>query len=146
MEPNKTIKARYMAMAAHEGQMYGKENYFKGHLVPVVHKVANLFATTSNLEYLIMLAYLHDILEDTKIPYDEIVLEFGKDVAGDVKDLTRNSGEPYICYIDRICGNPVAAKVKYADSLVNLEKCLETKEFKRAEKYLRNLQQLSDYV
>lgn len=142
----KIAQAAALAKRAHVGQKYGDEDYFSGHIEKVVGKSRLLFPDNTEIDRILIIAYLHDVLEDTNVTYDDLALEFGEYTASCVKLLTRRGNQSYDFYIDCICDNPIATAVKYADSYVNLEKCLETQQWKRAEKYLKNLQKLSEYL
>lgn len=142
----KIIQAASLAKKAHTGQKYGDEDYFTGHIERVVNKARLLFSDNKAIDQILVIAYLHDILEDTTVTYDDVALEFGKYTASCVKLLTKRENQPNDFYIDCICDNPITTAVKYADSYVNLEKCLETQQWKRSEKYLKNLQRLSKYL
>lgn len=140
------FRAELLAREAHRGQRYGDDDYFEGHIRRVVNKAHELFLWHEQLDTMVVCAYLHDVLEDSDITVDALTEIFGGYIANKVEYLTRQSGEPYTCYIDRITEDTIAAHVKYADSFVNLEKCIETRDFKRAEKYLGNLQRLKKFV
>lgn len=66
-----------------------------------------------------VLAFLHDVVEDTEVTIEEIEAEFGKYIADSVALLTHNKDkESYPDYIDRIMSNieyPEAKVVKHAD-------------------------------
>jgi (p)ppGpp synthase/HD superfamily hydrolase len=62
-----------------------------------------------------IVAYLHDIIEDTEIDFKFIDSEFGFVIAEAVEILTKKPGDLYIDYICRISGNMIARKVKIAD-------------------------------
>lgn len=111
-------KAVAYARNWHSGQEYGDETYFDGHLA----KVANVVAGLGGSDKLVAVAYLHDILEDTKIPYAELVDTFGIGIASVVLELTRKAEEDYADYFSRVVSSPEARVVKLADSLVNLSK------------------------
>ncbi len=77
--------ARDFAVMAHWGQMYGDKPY-------IVHldDVANVARPYGELA--VTVAYLHDILEDTKTTADELLRVFGAPVANAVLVLTDGSG------------------------------------------------------
>ena len=67
-------------------------------------------------------ALLHDILEDTCTQYEELEKRFGKQVAENVRWLTRTKEISYEAYIDALIlnGSDVALIVKLADRLHNI--------------------------
>ena len=70
-------------------------------------------------DYMIV-ALLHDILEDTEVTYEDLSKVLPYDIIDDIFALTR-FGETYFEYIDRITRNTKRAKiVKYYDILDHL--------------------------
>lgn len=66
-----------------------------------------------------MAAVLHDTLEDTDTTEEEILL-FGQDVLEAVKLVTRPEGADEEEYVTAILANPMAAAVKNADKISNM--------------------------
>lgn len=64
-------------------------------------------------------ALLHDVLEDTSVTYDELVKEFGKEVADRVRILTKVPGETYLQSILRAKVDRITRIVKMADNIHN---------------------------
>lgn len=84
-ELSTVTRAVQFASKAHENQKrkYTNEPYFN-HCASVAHLVA-----VAGGDYeMIAAAYLHDVIEDTDTPIDEIEMMFGFHVAGMVRDLT----------------------------------------------------------
>ncbi len=81
-------KAWDFAKEAHKGvkRKFQKASYFDGHVAKVFGLVKQ-FDTRSELG---AAALLHDCLEDTNTTYEDIVENFGKQVADLVKELTSN--------------------------------------------------------
>ena len=92
----------------------------------------------------VVIALLHDILEDTSCTYETLENIFGVTVVDTVSILTKVDGEPIEQYLFGICSNPTARVVKFADSLFNYRECVKCGDLKRAEKYKRNLEVLHD--
>ena len=87
-------------------------------------------------------AMLHDLLEDTAVTAEDLTQEgFSEEIIEAVLCLTKKEGEDYTLYIERICQNPLAARVKLADLMDNMDlnrlPGLTPKDFQRLEKYLR---------
>jgi (p)ppGpp synthase/HD superfamily hydrolase len=78
-------RASKFARKAHRDQnrRYTGEPYFV-HL----HEVARICAQHGCSKRAIAAAYLHDTIEDQPVTYEDLVMEFGKDVADIVRDLT----------------------------------------------------------
>ena len=63
-----------------------------------------------------IVAVLHDIVEDTDISLNDLRNEgFSEEVVSAVECLTKQDGENYDSYIERISFNPLAVKIKLAD-------------------------------
>ena len=123
------IKAAKFAFAKHDGQLrkYTNEPYIV-HPNAVARAVANAGGDTAT----IAAAYLHDTLEDTATTYDELVENFGTEIADLVVELTdvytseafpqlnRKARKALECA--RIAGISAKAKmVKYYDIAHNTE-------------------------
>jgi (p)ppGpp synthase/HD superfamily hydrolase len=92
--------------------------------------------TDDNLK---VIAYLHDVIEDTNFTAEDIQEKFGHEISIDVQALTKREGETYADFIKRIAVNPRARKVKMADLQDNLDlsrlPTVSRLDFERAEKY-----------
>lgn len=85
-------------------------------------------------------AILHDVMEDTPYTLDDLRKEgFSEEILVALLCLTRREGEDYMRYIERVCKNPLAVRVKYADleDNMDLRRIPEPTEqdFARQEKY-----------
>lgn len=131
------------AKKAHKGQMYGAVTYYNGHLMKVAREYEKKFGD----DILgLVLCFLHDVVEDTNTEVEEIEKVFGWDVAVNVWDLTRQKGQSYQDYLQNLACDVILAKVKWADSYVNLMKCIETGQFSRGKKYMSNLEYLNRII
>ncbi len=80
-------KAYEFAKKAHEGQQRMSGDEYLTHLVGVADILAEL-----NMDSVTIAAgLLHDILEDTKITYDELKAQFGQEIADLVEGVTKIS-------------------------------------------------------
>ena len=86
-------------------------------------------------------ALLHDVLEDSDVTADDLRAEgFPRSVVEIVELLTRQEGESYRNYIERLAPNPVARKVKLADLAHNMDTdrldTMTERDLKRLETYI----------
>ena len=135
--------AKNLAQHFHRGQKYDKYDYFEYHLKGVVELLSEVSVPPVK-EDTVVIALLHDILEDTSCTYETIENIFGVTVADTVSILTKVDGEPIEQYLFGVCSNSTARVVKFADSLFNYRECVKCGDLKRAEKYKRNLEVLHD--
>lgn len=138
-----------LAKHMHKGQMYGKYDY-------IVHlrDVAALLEEDADKEHdLIVVAYLHDVLEDTDICVTVITELFGRDISSAVvaisktyitSDGYRTCKPSYESYINRVKRNPLALKVKIADTRCNFAQSQLDGNIKRIEKYSKQLELLQE--
>ena len=133
--------ALQFAINAHRGQLDNGWTPYIMHLLGVWERVREASLTTQ------IVALLHDSVEDTSVTYEDILREFGEDVANAVQILTHQKGVKYEPYIENIAqsDNMSAILVKLADlednsSKTRLQRLPESKkkyfEKRIKEKYL----------
>lgn len=83
-------------------------------------KVAEIVEKLGGDEDEIVVAWLHDTLEDTDATFEDLSVDFGKTVADAVLALTHLEGESYPDAIIRAGENRISRRVKIADNLANL--------------------------
>ena len=67
-------------------------------------------------EVTMIVALLHDVVEDTDYTLDDIAaMGFGQDVVEALTLMTHDKNVPYLDYVAKIKDNPVARAVKLAD-------------------------------
>ena len=132
--------AKQLSKHFHKGQMYGEHDYYTYHILGVV-KTLELVAKEVS-EDKIIIALLHDVLEDTPCTYNTIENIFGTWIADCVQRLSKIGHYNMIYYMEEIGRYKTTQAVKYADSLFNHQECVKVGNLRRAEKYQRNLQQL----
>ncbi|MGH9012152.1 MAG: HD domain-containing protein [Acidimicrobiia bacterium] len=67
-------------------------------------------------------AWLHDVLEHTEATATDLhAAGLPAEVVRLVEVLTRRPGEDYLAFIERVCADPAAVRVKIADALHNLD-------------------------
>lgn len=145
----KLEQAILFATRAHEGQ-----KDFQG-LPYVLHplRVMNRVRRAGGDETAMIVALLHDVLEDTDVSRGSIRAAFGDVITDSVVALTRPRGVDYTGYITLISNNrnrELTVMVKLADLSENLARGKETplpepkqselnKRYKKAQKFLMSL-------
>lgn len=123
------LKAFHFAAVAHGTQKYpGTEISYIMHLSFVgMEVIAALRAEPGRNEDLaVQVALLHDTLEDTKVSYERLAAEFGREVADGVQALTKDN---HLAKTERMPDSlrrirqqpPEIAMVKMADRICNLQ-------------------------
>ncbi len=111
------IDAAIIAQVAHAAQTDKLGRPYMVHVRAVVRAVQ---VAHPNDRTAAVVAYLHDVVEDSDVTSWGIRAGFGDEVADAVDALTRRPGEVYLTYIRRVAENPLARRVKLADNAVNL--------------------------
>ncbi|MBR6542878.1 MAG: GTP pyrophosphokinase [Anaerotignum sp.] len=127
-------KAMILAAKGHMGQVD------KGGHPYILHPTRVMLSCKTVEEKTV--AMMHDLLEDTAYTEDDLREEgFPEKIIEAVVCLTKTEGEEYADYVERICQNKLAARVKLADLKDNMDlnrlPGLTPKDFQRLEKYLR---------
>lgn len=110
-------KAKMQMMISHSGQKRWDGRPYWVHPVKVV-SILRQFGVRD--EHILCAGYLHDVLEDTDYPSDEMCLTFGAEIVNLVQELTFKEGsdEDYINSCSRLS---VKAKlIKIADIIANI--------------------------
>lgn len=100
-------------------------------------------------EYTMVVALLHDVVEDTNYTIDDLrQMGYPEQVVDAVLLLTHEDGVPYMDYIAKIKENRIARIVKIADLRHNSDLCrldvVDEKALCRIDKYKKALKVLSD--
>jgi len=123
----KVKEAAYLAISLHGMQNYDGYPYYY-HLEQVVD-VLDEFGFTDD-KYKIA-GYLHDVMEDTAISYNDIKKQFGIEIAEIVycvtDELGRNRKERKEKTYPKIASNPDAVIIKLADRIANMRNSIEKK-------------------
>lgn len=126
------------------------EKNYLAHLMCVAFNALNYSIHEDvDKEFLIKVALLHDVLEDTDVTYTELLEEFGVKVAKAVKALSRNDQIKYDMQIpdclNRIKSEPKeVAIVKMADRLYNIRERFSEWSLEHLEKYKQEAQLICD--
>jgi (p)ppGpp synthase/HD superfamily hydrolase len=115
------------ALERHKDQMYGRKPYHV-HLLDVVN-VLRRFVDWDDLDQdFVDAAWLHDVVEDTGTPLEEVRKRFGERVADIVYAVTNAEGanrkERAAATYPKIRATSNALVIKLADRIANLEQCV----------------------
>lgn len=99
----------------------------------------------------VIVALLHDVVEDTDMTFEDLRAEgFSEEVLSALKLLTHDKSEPYMDYVARIKGNPLATAVKLADLRHNSDltrlNVVDDKALARVKKYAEAIKLLEKEV
>ena len=142
MHMRKMDRAREFAIEQHIDQKRADGEDFIKHPYRVVSRLMNDYGysfRTSDFKRLIILGWLHDVVEDTDITLEDIEKIFGDDVASSLDFLTRRKRESYKAYGKRLLdsANYLVFLVKHADLKDNLDKVGDGVFSKRKEQALK---------
>lgn len=113
-----------VALTAHVGQKDKMGKRYVDHPVTVAANCKKWAKDPKEQETLISVALLHDVLEDTKLTSEKLRMLGVSDVVIEtVEAITRNEGERYFDYINRVKQNKLARIVKIEDLRHNLDPC-----------------------
>lgn len=91
-------KGMYFAKKYHEGQVRNSGEPYYSHLIEVAVMAADYIFTTEA----ILVAVLHDAIEDTNMSAEIIAKLFGDSVADKVSDLTRSGNDTAADTVDKL--------------------------------------------
>lgn len=137
-----TKKALKLAYEKHDGQVD------KSGLPYIFHPFH--LAEQMDDEDSVIVALLHDVVEDTDVTADDLAeMGFSERVIDAIKIMTHDKSVDYFEYIKKISANPIAAKVKITDlrhnsDLTRLDVVTE-KDRERVEKYKKSIELLESY-
>ncbi len=107
--------AEKIATQAHDGQ------FRRDGLVPYIEHPRSVVERVPNDPDAQVVAWLHDVLEDTSVTAEELETQgIPKNLVDAVELITKRKGKPYEDYLEDIAASPLATKVKIADMLANL--------------------------
>lgn len=134
-----TKKAMKLAFAAHKDQVD------KSGIPYVFHPIH--LAEQMESEETAIVALLHDVVEDTEYTLQDIAaMGFPQEVLEALALMTHDEAVPYMDYVARLKGNPIARTVKLADlrhnsDLTRLD-AVDEKALARIEKYRKAMKEL----
>ena len=108
-------KAIEIAVEAHRGQLD------KAGKIYILHPIRVMLRGQNETEMIV--GILHDVVEDTPVTLDMLQLEgFSKEILDALSCITKEKGEDYGHFIDRILTNPLATQIKLYDIEDNLNR------------------------
>ncbi len=138
-------KAKRFAAEKHIKQRYGDKPYVY-HLRQVVDNVKLRMEGNPLLSTYVAVAWLHDVMEDCGVTYEELEKEFGVAIAYAVLQLTKYSTQSYESYIQGCINCAIAREVKICDTMANLMESFKTGNAKGLAKYPKQLHMLIEGV
>lgn len=129
-------QAKKKAIELHDKQLYGDLPYYF-HLSDVVKVLVRFgFCLNEKIDTQVLIsAWLHDSLEDTNYKFEQLVNDFGIDVANLVWLVTDEMGvsrvEKKIKTYSKLKMNQYAVILKVADRIANVEACILTQNKKK---------------
>lgn len=123
----------------------------KGGHAYILHPMRIAMRLRTNDEELMSIAILHDVIEDSKLTFEDLKAEgFTDRVIEGLKLLTHQKGVSYDDYIDGMRGNRDALRVKREDLRDNSDitrlKGVREKDFERMNKYIRSFAKVEAYL
>lgn len=118
-------KAIHIAVEAHRGQVDKAGKPY------ILHPLRVMFSGKNEDE--MILGILHDVVEDTPVSLEMLEKEgFSETILSALDAISKREGEEYPDFIERVCQNPLAARVKLNDLHDNLNR-ERIKEYKEAD-------------
>ncbi|HEY3003709.1 MAG TPA: HD domain-containing protein [Kribbellaceae bacterium] len=108
VDPALVERARQIALAAHDGQT-DKAG------VPYITHPARVAARVAGDPAAEIVAWLHDVVEDTGVTLDDLAAEFPPAIVAAVDAMTKRPSEDRDSYYRRVAADPLALEVKHAD-------------------------------
>lgn len=149
--------AMTIAIKAHSDQKYGEHPYIV-HLIEVDALVVKMYGKVKSLsepyskepgdemDKLRAVAFLHDVLEDTNVTSTQLIdAGICIDVVKAVEAMSKIEGGSYQVYIEEVKANELALKVKMCDTLANLSNSIKEGNWKRINKYNKQIQLLGGF-
>jgi (p)ppGpp synthase/HD superfamily hydrolase len=119
----------------------------------ILHPMRIAMRLRTDDEELMSIAILHDVIEDSKMTFEDLKAEgFSDRVINALKLLTHYKGVSYDDYIDGMKDNRDALRIKREDLRDNSDitrlknKILREKDFDRMQKYLRCFVKVEKYL
>lgn len=128
--------AEQIAREGHQGQ------FRRGGEVPYIEHPKAVAARVGPDEHAQVVAWLHDVLEDTSVTQDDLREKGIPEACIEaIILLTKTKGTRYEEYLEKVAASPLAAKVKIADMISNLADQPSDRQLKKYAKGLLRLTQ-----
>lgn len=117
-----------------------------------IYEVMRILTNEANItsDKVLTVAALHDVIEDTECTFEDVAKTFGEDIAEAVQLLSRNEGQPFDEYAEKIFTSekfPWLGSVKLADRIHNMRTYPETKDYGKIKyKYDETLRAVTPYA
>lgn len=123
----------------------------KGGHAYILHPMRIAMRLRTTDEELMSVAILHDVIEDSKLTFEDLKEEgFSERVISALRLLTHQKGVSYDDYINNMRGNLDALRIKREDLRDNTDitrlRGLTDKDFERMKKYQRNFVLVESYL
>lgn len=137
-EQNEIQKAKELAELSHQGQTRDEGTPYFEH----VERVAKRLTEMRGQAHYVIIAYLHDILEDTHITYTDLRDQFGRYVADGVQALTKEKGEDVSKYLKNIINHKSygLAYIKLLDRIDNISSLQLCPNKNKIKRYIKETQ------
>lgn len=137
--------AIYIAVQMH------KEQRDKGGSPYILHPLRLMMRLNTTDEELMAIAVLHDVVEDCGVTFDDLrQLGMTERIVSGVQALTKQVGESYEQFIERLAGNRGALLVKREDLKDNSDltrlKGVSSKDILRMEKYMKAYRRVEELL
>lgn len=132
MLPVLISKAKEFSKEAHQGKTRkGDGSPYFGHL----HGAYMIARSVSDDPVVLASCYLHDTIEDTSVVYEDLLREFGKEIADVVLAVSEDKSikdwhSRKARYLETVFSNEKAVLVAWADKIHNTRSLTKVKDFK----------------
>ena len=134
-------KAIALATVAHDGQ-YDKNG--EPYILHPLRVMMKLWGDADSSNTAMIVAVLHDVVEDTDVTLQDIYEDFGATVTEAVDHLSKRDGETHAEYIERVDLNAIARKVKLKDIEDNMDLRRVTDKYGMYKRYAKAYKRLND--
>lgn len=124
-------KALKLAQKIHAGQLRDEGTPYIDH----IHRVAQMVSEHGD-DIDVIVALLHDVVEDSDLTITDIESEFGEEIAAAVGLLTKRKDLSFDDYMAAIAADSTAVYVKLADRLDNIQSLKHCGKPEKVSRYL----------
>ena len=140
-----------LAVAIHFAAIKHVSQTDKGGRAYILHPLRMMMRLRTNDDELMAIAVLHDVVEDCKVSFNDLRdIGMTERVISGIAALTRQNGETYEHFIDRVLLNHDAMLVKREDLRDNSDitrlKGISAKDIERMQKYMCAFKKIDDLL